>query len=44
VPLPVDDERPLPIIPAAVRTSATVGEITDALRAVFGTHVERVVL
>jgi len=31
----------MPPILAAVRTYATVGEISDALRAVFGTHRER---
>jgi methylmalonyl-CoA mutase, N-terminal domain len=34
----------LPVILEAVRAYATVGEITDALRAVFGAHVETVVL
>ncbi len=34
----------LPTILEAVRASATIGEICDTLRAVFGVHEERVVL
>jgi methylmalonyl-CoA mutase N-terminal domain/subunit len=34
----------LPVILEAVRAYATVGEICDALRAVFGVHQETVVL
>ena len=34
----------LPRILEAVRASATIGEICDTLRAIFGVHEERVVL
>jgi methylmalonyl-CoA mutase N-terminal domain/subunit len=34
----------LPVLGEAVRAYATIGEICDALRAVFGVHQERVVL
>ncbi len=34
----------MPPIVAAVKAHATVGEISDALREVFGEHVEHVTL
>jgi methylmalonyl-CoA mutase N-terminal domain/subunit len=37
-----DGSNLMPPILAAVKTYATVGEISDALRAVFGEHTEHV--
>ncbi len=38
------DENLIPLIYDAVKAEATLGEISDAMRAVFGVHQERVVL
>jgi methylmalonyl-CoA mutase N-terminal domain/subunit len=38
------DENLVPLIYEAVKAEASLGEISDALRAVFGVHREHVVL